>query len=102
MFAKIAYGLERHLLGLGHGAEQFASCGIGMPSPIEEHLCQDIAVVVVDRPEANPDEVVALGILAEGDGESHALDSQRFVDQSLGVALDEMETPHLLPGEREE
>ena len=51
--------------------------------------------------EADPYGVVLLRIFPHGDGESDALDAQRFIDQSLSIALDEVETLHLLSGDGE-
>ena len=73
-----------------------------MPSAIEECGSHLGAVEIVHRPETYPYQVVAIGILTQGNRESGALYLQRHVDESLGVALDIIESLEVGSCEREE
>ena len=62
-----------------------------MPSAVEISLRHAVAREVVNRAKAHPYKVVALGILAQRDAQTHALYLQRHVHQSLGIPLYIME-----------
>ena len=70
-----------------------------MASAIEESFCYAIAIIVVDASQTHPDGILSLSILSQGDGQAHVLDTQWFVDQSLGISLYEVKTLHLFFGE---
>ena len=75
--------------------------GVEMSAAIEEAGCHLVAGEVIDRAERHPHEVLLLRILAQGDAELEALDLLGDVDQTLGVALDEMEALEVVAAQGE-
>ena len=73
-----------------------------MAAAVEEGLRDRVAREGVDRPEADPDDVVALCVLAQRYGELQSFYLKGHVDQSLGVALDEAEAAQVASREDEE
>ena len=66
-----------------------------MPSPIEKLACQCLTVAIAHRPQAHPHEVVLPVVFAQRDAQACALDAKGLIDQSLGIALDEVKPPHI-------
>ena len=72
-----------------------------MSAAIEETGCHLVAGEVIDRAERHPHQVLLLRILAQGYAELEALDLLGDVDQTLGVALDEMEALEVVAAQGE-
>ena len=73
-----------------------ATAGIHMTAAVEEFLRHLVARKVVNRAQTDPHNIVASVVLAQRYGQSHALDAQRFVDESLHIALDKVKTLHVM------
>ena len=76
---------------LSHRAIEASARGIQMASTIEETSCHLIAGELVDRAQRHPNGLITLGIFTQRDAELQALDLQGHIDQSFGIALDEVE-----------
>lgn len=95
-FGKVCDGIACDAHGLFHAAVKVSAAGVEVSATIEEFLCHLCHGEVIDGAQAHPYAVVLAVVLAQGDGHFHAFNSQRLVDESFCVALDEAEVLHVL------